>query len=888
MTYLEILRRLASNQQFEELKNRAEQYWAESSDVGALPLLTFALVSMGLRAEADTQFKLIDFHHEKFDLDGRVDLAACYIATMQTDQACDVLHAALQENPEHPLALARLAWCRTYEHRFEEARVLYEQSEAALPGQLPLYINLIQLCVELEDSTSAQSWLDKAISRFEQLYAELPHDVAKLNTLQLRQLQLAIWALVKDYAQIEAWLEEKRSSLEEDEWVALVIAYANILGHHDAHEQAVELYQDGVKHYPDNIDLYQQMADLFQLQGLMMQAVNVLHKAIQLSTKLDKPTAGLWAKLSSVYLHQNELKACQAAEKSVEISAALEVGDHYSEMDIKILQMQAKYALAQVESQKQHFDAAEALFRELLDENPYFLPALQGLGHQQMQCGHIDEAVELFERMKAIAPVKGYSALINARQFPDNEDTLYKMEKAARKPSMEGGVSTGLLFQLASAWEKRKQYDKAFALAVDANTSTRRFLKYDSQEHRNHCARIRAGFCAELYEHRKDCGVDSTLPIYVLGMPRSGTTLVEQILAGHSDIFGAGELSVIPQVIQGLLRWERHTGSGRSYPECVDDLNAYVTEGIANNVLKELQEYEPNAKHVVDKLPHNFENIGLIKFLFPNAKIISVRRDPRDIALSNYFTDYQAKFGGMGFAYDLTDTGKQLADHNLLMHHWNQVFPGEILEMNYEDVVADTEGAARKMLAYIGVQWQPQVLAFNDLDRPVKTASVWQVRQPIYKTSMAKWMRYEKQLAPLLAGTNAKIEPDPITDMERLPVPGLLVDGVELYKDEKLDEAEYKFKQLLHHIPEHAAANFMLGLIYVHKNHFKDAITLMEKAYEVCPWKHQWRHDLIQAYALGGEKEKATELSAKHKNLTKGLSEDMLAGNELDMPIAAE
>src|SRR5690606_33363437 len=244
---------------------------------------------------------------------------------------------------------------------------------------------------------------------------------------------------------------------------------------------------------------------------------------------------------------------------------------------------------------------------------------------------------------------------------------------------------------------------------------------------------------------------------------------------------------------------------------------------------------DADAKHVIDKLPHNFENIGLIKLLFPQARIISVRRDPRDIALSNYFTDYQAKHGGMGFAYDMRWIGEQLADHNLLMHHWQQVFPGEILEVSYEDLVENLEGEARRMLDDVGVEWEPQVLAFNELDRPVKTASVWQVRQPVYKSSKAKWLRYQAHLAPLTRGTNAKIEWQPI-EMLALPEPGLLNAGVDLYKQDKLDEAEYRFKQLLHHIPEHAAGNFMLGLVYARKGHLPEAAELMQKGYARCPW----------------------------------------------------
>jgi tetratricopeptide (TPR) repeat protein len=194
-----------------------------------------------------------------------------------------------------------------------------------------------------------------------------------------------------------------------------------------------------------------------------------------------------------------------------------------------------------------------------------------------------------------------------------------------------------------------------------------------------------------------------------------------------------------------------------------------------------------------------------------------------------------------------------------MMHHWNEVFPGEILEVQYEDVVEDTEGMARKMLEYIGVEWEPQVLAFNELDRPVKTASVWQVRQPIYKTSKAKWKRYEKHLGPLIKGTNAKITWEPF-EMVRLPEPGMLQKGIKLYEQGDLDAAEYEFKKLLHHLPEHAAANHMVGIIYVRKGHLDDGIELMEKALKVCPWNQNWRKDLIQALEIAGQHDRVAEL----------------------------
>jgi tetratricopeptide (TPR) repeat protein len=203
----------------------------------------------------------------------------------------------------------------------------------------------------------------------------------------------------------------------------------------------------------------------------------------------------------------------------------------------------------------------------------------------------------------------------------------------------------------------------------------------------------------------------------------------------------------------------------------------------------------------------------------------------------------------------MTDIGGQLADHNQMMFHWDQVFPGEILTIDYENIVDDLESNARKMLAYIGVEWEQQVLKFNELERTVKTASVWQVRQPLYKSSKAKWMNYRNHLAPLIKGTNAAINSDPY-NMLTLPQPGFLTDGVAYYRQNKLDEAEFSFKKMLHHNPDHAACNYMLGLVCLSKNHINEGIVLIEKAIEKAPWHREWRNNLIKAYKMVGATDK--------------------------------
>ncbi|SFP89000.1 tetratricopeptide repeat-containing sulfotransferase family protein [Pseudomonas borbori] len=859
---LSILRGLADRQDFPALRGAAEAAWEDSADPACLALLAFAQAQLGEFEEAGHALSGLLELIDRLDCETRVDLGAVCLSLGRVDEAGALLEAVLAVQPGHSLALARLAWCRMQQGRVDQALELYQRSAAVQPRQAVL-LSIAQLHLQMDHAPGALEALELAANLWTEQADEWPEPLQQYHQARLHRLQLEVWLAAGQQAEVEAWLAARRSALPEQDWCALLQGYAQLLQGGGQHAQAEDALREGLKHCPQHLPLYSQLAEIAALQGRTAQAAALLRRAIRLAEEQEDDLVPLWVRLSSLLLQHNPIAARQAAERAMALVDSLAQAGRGSCEQLGSWRVQAELALAGVESHELHYVEAEQRYQSLLEKHPGLLAALIGLGQLRMQLGRIDEAVTLFARASEIDPARGHAALINARHFPDDVATLEQLERLARMPGPEGRVRSGLLFSLAAAWEKRKDYAKAFVLADEANTASRKLLNYDPVAHRQRCARIRHAFNRELYEHRGGLGNHSTLPVFVLGMPRSGTTLIEQILAGHSQIHGAGELGVIPGVIAGLERWERRVGSGRHYPDCVDDLSAKVVAGITGNILKELQEYAPEALHVVDKLPHNFENIGLIKLLFPNARIISVRRDPRDIAISNYFTDYAAKHGGMGFAYDLTWIGEQLADHNLLLQHWDQVFPGEILQVRYEDVLADPEREARRMLAYVGVAWEPQVLNFSELQRPVKTASVWQVRQPLYTTSMAKWARYEAYLAPLIRGTNARIEWQPITDMVTLPVPGLLETGVAFYREERLDDAEYHFKQLLHHLPEHAAATFMVGLIYVRKGHLDEGIALMLKAHEQCPWNGQWRDDLAQAYEMAGEPEKAALLKRK-------------------------
>ncbi|MDD5271726.1 MAG: sulfotransferase, partial [Methylovulum sp.] len=532
--------------------------------------------------------------------------------------------------------------------------------------------------------------------------------------------------------------------------------------------------------------------------------------------------------------------------------------------DTGLARAEALVAMAGVTGEESQ---AEGYYLQALEQVQGYVPACLGLGQLLLQWGRVDEAIAHFEAVAAHNPIAGYGALINARRFPDDPDVLAQIERVAYLPSLQGAVSSSLLFDLAAVWEHRKDYAKAFHFAQEANAANRKLLRYEAAQHSQHCLAIRRTFTAAFLAQTQHYGDPSVLPTFVLGMPRSGTTLVEQILGGHEAIFVAGEIGILSGIVQKLNAWEHHLGSGLQYPECVRDLTLEQVRHFAAEVLAELRHYAPDARYIVDKLPHNFEHIGLIRLLFPNAPIIHVLREPRDVAISNYFTDYQAKFGGMGFAYDLKDIGEQLRDHQGLMRHWDEVLAKPLLTVRYEDVVADTEAAARAILAYLQLEWTDAVLAYQNLERAVKTASVWQVRQPIYSTSTEKWRRYAEFLQPLEAVLGAGIPAEAaLVAPEPLPA-GYFFQGMACLQAGGDEAAATIFSTLVQHQPQHAAALHMLGIARFRQGQAETALALLQQAIAKQPRHAGWYQNLSVVYNALGKVEAARTAQATGQKL---------------------
>lgn len=740
--------------------------------------------------------------------------------------AIPFLFRARKIDEKHPLIAARLGACLLAAGRVSESLPLLQQAVKLLPTSGGAWLNLARAYLAAGDPMKGLQALDTA--------APLPDKDPGLY----RMSRVEALSRLERHDEAEILMRDAAESGERGATAALV----QMLGARGRHDEAWHLLKESLEKNPDDIGLMELAAELAQVRGRFGEAAHWLKRA------LDKQpdNSHLWSRLAMMSSRRlGEKSAREAADKALELTEG-KGGPPRAH---------ALTAHAHVLAEGDDLVGAETTYREALSLAPQFVPAMSGLGHLLMQLGRVDEATKLYEELKKIAPLQGWSQLIQAREVPEGETVLEQMALAARRPSLEGPVQSHLLFTLAAAWEKKKEYTKAWSFAAEANAAAKEHLSYRPEQHRARVEREMARFSADFMQSRAGYGMDSRIPTFVLGMPRSGTTLVEQILGSHSKVFGAGELSLVPELIQKLNAWEMKLGTRRAYPECIDDMGEDECRRFAEKHLAELQAFAPGAERVVDKLPHNFEHIGLIKLLFPNAKILHLKREPRDVAMSNYFVDYAAKFGGMGFAYDLSWIGEQLVDHQRLMNHWHRVFPGQILDVDYDALVEDVEGWAHRIIDYLELAWEEGVLSFQELDRAVKTASVWQVRQPVYTTSKAKWKRYAEHLEPLESAlVNIPPPPDPLP-LSRVPA-GLFLEGMAHLQAGRLPEAESAFRSLIMARPGHAAAHHFLGATLYQQQKPAEAKKEMRRSVELLPVHLQWLENLLAVEkALGNSQE---------------------------------
>ena len=389
-------------------------------------------------------------------------------------------------------------------------------------------------------------------------------------------------------------------------------------------------------------------------------------------------------------------------------------------------------------------DEAERELNAALALSPSYVPALLNLANLAEDRGRRERAVALYERVLSLDP-RCWLALARygSLQPPKDADDaiVARLRAALSDPAAGPADRIDLGFALGAVLDGRGAYDEAFAAYADANALARRAAGpralYDREGHERFIDRIIEAFTAErVAALRTD---SEAAPVFICGMFRSGSTLTEQILAAHPRVTPGGELELLPRMVTGELS---------PFPESMASAEPAALERLARAYAAAVARLFPDAELVTDKRPDNFLYVGLIKTLFPKAKIVHTRREPLDNCLSVYFLHLDPR---MAYALDPVDAAHYLRQERRLMAHWKALFGEDVLDFSYDTLVRDPEPAVERLLGFLGLEPDAACLRFHELDNAVRTASVWQVRQPLHRRSSQRWRNYERHLAPVRA-----------------------------------------------------------------------------------------------------------------------------------------
>src|SRR6266481_1099956 len=395
------------------------------------------------------------------------------------------------------------------------------------------------------------------------------------------------------------------------------------------------------------------------------------------------------------------------------------------------------------------YSQALPLYREILAETPNEPELHLSLAHALKALGQTREAIESYRAAAAVRPHYGeaYWSLANLKTYRFTDAEIARMRAAETSANIQRVDRYHLCFALGKALEDRDEYAESFAFYERGNALKKTECRYRPEPlERN--ARLQASVCTrEFFAARRDVGCRDRSPIFILGLPRSGSTLIEQILSSHSQVEGTMELAVIPRFVQDLQGHER-TDSTPRYPGLLAELAAEEFTRLGEKYLSDSKVYRKGKPYFVDKMPNNFRHLGLIHLILPNAKIIDARRDPLACCFSNY---KQLFASGQQFTYSIEDITRYYKMYVDLMAHWERALPGKVLRIQHEDIVENLEANVRRILEFCNLDFEPGCVEFHKTERRVHTASSEQVRQPINRDGIDQWRNFDPWLGPLKA-----------------------------------------------------------------------------------------------------------------------------------------
>jgi len=369
------------------------------------------------------------------------------------------------------------------------------------------------------------------------------------------------------------------------------------------------------------------------------------------------------------------------------------------------------------------------------------------LGTALQYFGRLDAAAEAYRTALAINPefVASRRQLTGTRKYQSFDEEASASEELLKNTSLSVLDRADLHMGLAKIYDDLERFPQAFVHLQAGNQQIRTTLDYSARKNTDFVDALTDVFDRKFFDQRSDFGLNSDSPVFILGMPRSGTTLVEQILCSHRRVHGAGELKRVYELFVGL---RDRLAKPAPIPFVARFADLKTINEVGSEYLAYVRSLNSEARFITDKMPFNYRALGFISLLFPRARIIHCRRDPLDVCLSCYFARFKDQ---LDFSFNLVEIGRYYRDYERLMTHWRSVVQNPMIEVQYEDLVADQEGQTRRMLDFCGLEWDERCLDFHETNRPVLTASNWQIRQPIYKSSIGRWRNYAEFLPPLFA-----------------------------------------------------------------------------------------------------------------------------------------
>lgn len=631
----------------------------------------------------------------------------------KTELGAQLVQQAVELAPDEGQFHANLGEMLRLLGRPDEAVAHGERAVALAPGMASAHSNLGVAYYDRGELDKAQACQQRALELAPQLPSALNNLGSILRDKKDKPGAIACYrkvlAIAPDYV-------ESASNL------------GNVLTESDQPEEAIKVLLPLVQARPDYAEAHGNIATAFLAMEQLDKAEFGFKRALALKPAYPEACIGL----ARVLQEKRQLsEALATAERALALAPQ---------------KAEVHSLLGGIFGESGYPEKAQQAYARALELDPELVSAYLGRGHQRMESGDMAGAEADFQHTLSIDEdnLGARLALAQLNKVREGDENMAALVSEAEKlATLPETKAMPLHFALGKCYEDTKQYDLAFQHYREGCRLKRKRINYDADDTDLAGRNIREFFSKENIDRLRGEGCTSELPIFVLGMPRSGTTLTETIIASHPMVFGAGELNDILEVAN-----ETRSGETAGYPLNLQGITQTELKIMGQHYVKRLQTRAPDSPRITDKMPANFNCLGLIHLMLPRAKIIHVKRNPVDTCVSCYTrlfdkSQYQS--------YDLTEIGRYYRNYAQLMQHWREVLPaGSFYEIQYEDVVADQETQARALLDYCELEWDDACLDFHKTQRNIRTASVTQVRQPIYKTSVEKWRHFEKHLGPLL------------------------------------------------------------------------------------------------------------------------------------------